>query len=115
MSDQELKVLAQDLKDLLLGQTQTIRCNLQSDVVVEHTKILTTLQSDVSHILAGIVDINNKLERQTENHNENSEKITEVSSRVKTLEENKKSIISTICLIGIIAYEFGKEILLKKL
>lgn len=115
MSDQELQNLAQQLHEMLLGKTQAIRCNMGDEIVREHTKVLATLQSDVSHILNGITEINKKLETSAENYNIAISRIQDVSGRVGKLENDKKNIIAIVGAILVCGYEIGKEILFKKL
>ena len=115
MTESELNAICDRMQQYLLGKTQAISCKLGDDVVLEHTKILTTLQTNMVHILESVESINDKLDTQTNNHTVNSDKIQDVNNRVMKLEENKKSIITTICLIAVVAYEVGKEILFKKL
>lgn len=114
MGDKELQLIVSDLRQLLLNQTNS-GCSASQQIVQEHTIKLGKIESDISHVLHGITEINKKLETQQENHNENTDKIQAVDNRLIKLEENKKNIITTVCLIAVVAYEIGKEWLFKKI
>ena len=82
MSDKDLQTIANDLKQLLLNQTS---CRAGEDVVRDHTAKLSRIETNLEHILAGVVEINKRLDAQEVNHNANSERLTKIETQKSTV------------------------------